>query len=144
MGYLKLMKNQELKWEIVRKLKNQKTKEFKNQEIIDILLENRGLKTKKQKIEFLKPKHPEKFDVEELVIDAREMKKAIKRIREANKNKEQIIIYGDYDADGICATAILWETLYSQNENVTPYIPDRFEEGYGLNAKSIQKLKVKN
>ncbi|OGM08785.1 single-stranded-DNA-specific exonuclease RecJ [Candidatus Woesebacteria bacterium RBG_13_36_22] len=143
MGYLKLMKNLDLKWEVLNKAKSQKPK-AQISDILRILLENRGLKTKKQKIEFLNPKHPEKLDIKELGIDSDELKKALKRIKEANKNEEQIIIYGDYDADGICATAILWETLFSQNENVKPYIPDRFEEGYGINTQSVESLKKQN
>ncbi|OGM05821.1 single-stranded-DNA-specific exonuclease RecJ, partial [Candidatus Woesebacteria bacterium GWB1_43_5] len=51
--------------------------------------------------------------------------------------------YGDYDADGICATAVLWEALYALGADITPYIPERFSEGYGLNAKSVQSLKLK-
>src|SRR4030042_3283731 len=143
MGYLKLMKNLDLKWEVLNKAKSQKPK-AQISDILRILLENRGLKTKKQKIEFLNPKHPEKLDIKELGIDSDELKKALKRIKEANKNEEQIIIYGDYDADGICATAILWETLFSQNENVKPYIPDSFEEGYGINTQSVESLKKHN
>src|SRR4030042_428862 len=145
MGYLKLMKNQDLKWEIVNSKYSKGSKSTKSiKEITDVLLENRGLKTKKKKIEFLNTKHPEKLDIKELGIDSDELKKALKRIKEAKKNEEQIIIYGDYDADGICATAILWETLFSQNENVKPYIPDRFEEGYGINTQSVESLKKQN
>src|SRR3989344_3186099 len=73
-----------------------------------------------------------------------EIKKAINRVRKAINSKEQIIIYGDYDADGVCATAIMWETLYSLNKNTLPYIPGRFNEGYGLNARSVENIKSQN
>ena len=55
---------------------------------------------------------------------------------------ESIFIYGDYDADGICATAILWEALHEFGLNVLPHIPDRFSEGYGINAQSVKDLKL--
>ncbi|MBI4097506.1 MAG: single-stranded-DNA-specific exonuclease RecJ, partial [Candidatus Levybacteria bacterium] len=58
----------------------------------------------------------------------------------AIEKKEQIIIFGDYDADGVSGTAILWETLNSLSANVMPYIPHRVEEGYGLSVKGIENL----
>ena len=138
------MKNKDLKWEIINK-SSKSTKGIKSiKGVVDILLKNRGVRTKKQKEEFFNPPHPGKLSIKELGIDADMVKKAIKRIKKAVKDNEEIVIYGDYDADGICATAIIWEVLYSLTKKVKPYIPDRFEEGYGLNADSIQKLKIEN
>lgn len=114
------------------------------EEIIDVLLKNRGVKTKKEIEEFLNPKNPIDFIAKDLGIDGKEVEKAIKRINLAIENNEAIVVYGDYDADGICATAILWETLYElsgKNKNVLPYIPERVSEGYGLNCDSISKIK---
>ena len=135
------MNDKNLKWEIVGKLKNLRIKELKNKDVVDILLENRGLKTEIQKRKFFNPTPPEKIAVKSLSISEKELSKAIKRIKEAIKKDEEIIIYGDYDADGICATAILWECLYSLTKTVYPYIPSRFDEGYGINAESVEKLK---
>lgn len=112
--------------------------------ILDILLINRGLKTKKEKEEFFKPVHPSKMILSELGISKVEINRAIKRIRLAKKNKEKVIIYGDYDADGVTATAILWEALFKFGLDILPYIPDRFKEGYGINAKSVEKIKEEN
>jgi single-stranded-DNA-specific exonuclease len=137
------MKNQKLKWETLSKTKSQKSK-VESEEIINILLENRGIKTKKQRREFFNPIHPNELSLQKLGVSKKSVEKAIKRVEKAIKNNEQITIYGDYDADGICATAILWETLYCLTKNVKPYIPDRFTEGYGLNADSISKLKKQN
>src|SRR3989304_2744625 len=127
------MINRSLRWQVLQK----------NQTggIIDILLENRGLNTKKEKEEFLNPNKPDKISLKDMKIDERQVDRFIRRIKKAIKNEERIIIYGDYDADGICATAILWESLYKLSKNVTPYIPDRFSEGYGLNEETIPKLK---
>src|SRR3989344_4894829 len=65
------------------------------------------------------------------------------KINNGVKNDEQIIIYGDYDVDGITASAILWEVLYKMGAKVTPYIPHRIDEGYGLSIKGISNVKVK-
>src|SRR3989344_8570957 len=136
------MNNKELEWEILDKNGIKGTTGIKR--IIDILLNNRGVKTKKEKSEFFKPTKPQDLGIKELGISDESLKKAIERIKKAIKKDEEMVIYGDYDADGICATAILWETLYSLTKNVKPYIPNRFEEGYGINAKSIENIKVQN
>ncbi|MEK7521820.1 MAG: single-stranded-DNA-specific exonuclease RecJ [Patescibacteria group bacterium] len=112
-----------------------------NTEIIETLLKNRGITTKKQKEEFFNPPHPDKINAKDVGINLLQLNKAVKRIKNAIKNKEKIIVYGDYDVDGVCAAAILWETLVSLGANTLPYIPSRFTEGYGLNIESIKKLK---
>jgi len=121
-----------MKWEILGK---------SSISIVDTFLKNRGIKTNKEKEEFFNPTPPDKIELKALGISKPEIIKAIRRITLAKKNKEKVIVYGDYDADGICGTAILWETLYSLGLNVLPYIPERFSEGYGLNSESIKKLK---
>ena len=70
------------------------------------------------------------------------MEKAVERIRAAMKRGEQIWIFGDYDADGTTAASLLINTFRHLDFPVRPYIPSRFEEGYGLNKKAIQKLKT--
>lgn len=125
-----------MRWEVLAK--------SKKKNIIDILLKNRGIRTLKGKKEFFNPKRPEKLSLKELGIKQTEVERAIKRIKEAKRKKEEVIVYGDYDADGICGTAILWECLYKLGLNVLPYIPERFSEGYGLNIESIKKLKEKD
>jgi single-stranded-DNA-specific exonuclease len=65
---------------------------------------------------------------------------AVERILAAINAGEKITIYGDYDADGITSTAILWRLLTMLDSRVNFYIPHRIEEGYGLNMESIQKL----
>lgn len=114
------------------------------EDIVDVLLENRGFKTKKEKFEFLNPKSPFDIKVSEIGIDEVALRKSIKRIKKAIEKNEKILIYGDYDADGVCATAIMWETLYKYTKNVLPHIPNRFSEGYGINIESISSLKKEN
>ncbi len=111
-------------------------------EIIQLLLENRGLTSKKDIDAFL---HPDlsKVTPKNVDIDLSQLKKALKRIQLAITKKEQIVIFGDYDVDGITASAILWETLYALGANVSPYIPHRKEEGYGLSKIGIKNLESK-
>ena len=107
--------------------------------LVKILLENRGIKSKKEIEEFLNPKL-ENVTVDSVGINKSQLQKAIKRIKKAIVSKEKIVIFGDYDVDGICGTAILWETLNKLGADVMPYIPHRIEEGYGLSIKGIQNL----
>ncbi len=128
-----------MKWEILGKGK------IKNSnDIVTILLKNRGITKDKEQKEFFNPKDPSKISLKELDINEVEVKKAVKRIKASIKSKEKVFVYGDYDCDGICATAIMWEALHDLRINVLPYIPDRFSEGYGLNIESIKKLKEDN
>lgn len=65
---------------------------------------------------------------------------AADRIISAIKNNEKIVIYGDYDVDGITATVLLYKFLASQNANVSYYIPTRADEGYGINILALNKI----
>lgn len=120
-----------MKWKIINKRPAK--------DLIKTLLENRGLKTKKEIEEFLHPPRPESLTPQQLGIAPVQLTKAAARIKKAIKNKEKMIVYGDYDADGICATAILWETLYKLGASAMPFIPSR-EEGYGMKANRIEQF----
>lgn len=130
------MTNQARKWEILHKEKISKT-----EQLVKVLLKNRGIISEGKRQEFLNPKDPMKITLNEVGIKEEEVNKAVERIEKAKKNNEHVIIYGDYDADGITGTAILWETLHSLGIFVLPHIPERFIEGYGLNLDSVEKLK---
>lgn len=71
----------------------------------------------------------------------RDMDKAVSRITQALRDGERIAVYGDYDVDGITATALLTEFLRQRGGQVESYIPDRIEEGYGLNKAAIKRLR---
>ncbi len=70
----------------------------------------------------------------------KDMDKAVQRIRKAVLGFEKICVYGDYDCDGVTATAILYSYLESSGANVMYYIPDRNAEGYGMNCQAVDKL----
>ena len=73
-------------------------------------------------------------------FEVKDMDKAVMRIRKAIEDCEKIAVYGDYDADGVTATALLYLYLESQGADVTYYIPSRMEEGYGLHNDAIDTL----
>ena len=70
----------------------------------------------------------------------RDMDRAAARVRRALETGESMAVYGDYDVDGITSTCLLTDCLRSLGGQVTPYIPDRLEEGYGLNLEAIHTL----
>jgi single-stranded-DNA-specific exonuclease len=123
-----------MKWQIINQKNISET-----EEIIKILLANRGLKNKKEIEDFLKPKEPQDLTAAQVGISPVQLKKAILRIKQAIKKKEKIIVYGDFDTDGVCGTAILWEALHHFGANVLPFIPKR-DEGYGLKAERLEKM----
>lgn len=128
------------KWEIL----NKGGKASDVNIIADVLLKNRGINTTKDKIEFFSPMDPMKIKLHSLGISKNEIDKALRRIKTAIDRKESVIVYGDYDADGITGTATMWEVLHALGLNVLPHIPERFSEGYGLNLASVKALKDKD
>ncbi|HZK43304.1 MAG TPA: single-stranded-DNA-specific exonuclease RecJ [Syntrophomonadaceae bacterium] len=68
------------------------------------------------------------------------MKKAVDRVKVALNNKEKVVIYGDYDVDGVCSIVILLDCFKKLGLEVDFYVPDRFDEGYGLNLEAIKDL----
>ncbi len=71
------------------------------------------------------------------------MDQAVERLSSAIENREPVVIYGDYDADGITATSLLYEVIKKSGGSVGYYIPNRFEEGYGLNSEALAEIKKK-
>lgn len=129
-------------WKVLNKLDVARSDNI-GEKIIKILLENRGLTNKRKIDEFLNPKL-ENVTVENVDIDKKQLKKALERIYKAIDRKEEIIVFGDYDVDGITGTAILWETLHEMKACVLPYIPDRIDEGYGLSIAGIKNLELRS
>ncbi|MFH1971077.1 MAG: single-stranded-DNA-specific exonuclease RecJ, partial [Patescibacteria group bacterium] len=134
------MDNKKVNWEVIF---NKKNEDLNSKKIVEILLKNRGIKTSQEKKDFLNPISPEKLKLDKLKINSTSLKKSLERLKTALKNKEKVIIYGDYDADGISGTAVLWETLFDLGFDVWPYVPERFSEGYGVNFESVNLLKEK-
>ncbi len=100
------------------------------------ILFNRGYLTEASANEFL---YPGAF-VEADPYLIKEMNEAISRINVALEEGQEITIYGDYDADGVTATALLAEALREVGACVSVYFPDRFAEGYGLNRQAVERI----
>jgi len=106
--------------------------------ILRQILFNRGYPTDAEARAYLNAK-PD-FDTNPFQMTG--MHEAVDRIRLAIEKDEPIAIYGDYDVDGVTSTALLVETLTHLNADVRGYIPNRFEEGYGLNNNALDELKA--
>jgi single-stranded-DNA-specific exonuclease len=104
-----------------------------NPVVAQILL-NRDMDTESKVREFLYP------DLEMLhdSFSFSDMKKVVKRIRDAIQDGERILVYGDYDVDGITGIVVLYTVLQELGATVDYYIPHRIEEGYGLNISAIE------
>lgn len=109
-----------------------------NQAIIAKLLEDRGITTDEQVQAFLYPKIE---DLKDPFLLA-DMHKAVNRIEEAIHANEKIWIYGDYDVDGITSIAILCKYFSYRGLEPAFYIPDRQDEGYGINIQGLESIKA--
>ena len=106
--------------------------------ILRRLLFNRGVATDAEARDYLHARPG--FDTDPFGLSG--MGVAVERIRYALERAEPIAIYGDYDVDGVTATALLVQALRALNGHVRGYIPNRFEEGYGLNTDALDTLKA--
>ena len=104
------------------------------------LLINRKIKTAAEARSYLYPTLDELHSPFKLA----DMDKAVERIHTAISRGEKICVYGDYDADGTTATALLLNTFRQMDVPIDYYIPDRFEEGYGLSEDTVEKIHEKN
>src|SRR5690349_20167881 len=102
------------------------------------ILFNRGFATDEEARAYLNGKSD--FNTDPFQMSG--MRAAVDRIQSAIKNNESIAIYGDYDVDGVTATALLVQALEILDADVRGYIPNRFEEGYGLNNHALDELKA--
>lgn len=129
----KIWRFKDIDFEVVKNV----AKENNLPEVLANILVARGL-TDKDEIEFYLNPSKERFYDPFLMKD---MDKAVTRIIQAKEKDEAITIYGDYDVDGITSTSILYMFLKEINCLVDYYIPDRIEEGYGLNTDALNRIK---
>ena len=111
-------------------------KEFGLSRLLSTIIVNKGLENKQEIDVFLNPTRKD-FHDPYLMPD---MEIAVKRIVQAIKNQEKVIIYGDYDVDGITSITVLKKFLADRGLEVDSYIPNRLDEGYGLNKAAIDKI----
>jgi len=99
-------------------------------------LANRGIRTRNTAIKFLTPDAAHMHDA----LQMADMDKAISLLRVSIDTKEKITVYGDYDVDGVTSTVILYKLIQRLGGVVSYYIPQREDEGYGLNLSAVAKL----
>ena len=97
------------------------------------LLLDRGITTSNEARKFFRPQLTELLDP----FLFRDMAVAIKRLNDALGRKERILVYGDYDVDGVTAVALVYKFLKQYSTNIDYYIPDRYDEGYGVSRQGI-------
>jgi single-stranded-DNA-specific exonuclease len=115
-----------------------KEDKISNYQIIDILLKNRKIQNVD---EFLKPKNPLNISLVDFSTSFKdELTKALKILTEIKEKNQMVVVYTDYDADGITGGAILWETLFLLGFKVMPYVPNRKTEGYGFSIFGIDNV----
>jgi single-stranded-DNA-specific exonuclease len=128
------------KWKIKQPdeaLKKKLSKSLHISPLISAVLINRNIKTEEEARRFLES------DLSGLItpFKMKGIREAVSRLKKAFKNKEKILIYGDYDADGITALTLLYIVFEKFTPNLTYYIPNRLEEGYGLNRQACEVAK---
>ncbi len=123
-------------YETNEELVEQISNKFNINKLLAQILMNKGITEEKEIEIFINPKRNNFYDPF-LMPD---MEKAINRIINAIQNKEKILIYGDYDVDGITSTTVLKKFLEERGANPEYHIPNRLKEGYGLNKQAIGEI----
>ena len=107
-----------------------------NSRVLAVLLKNRGIDTVEKVYNFLNPLKLQLLSPNVFT----DMKKSVERIKNAIENKEHITIYGDFDADGVTSTSLLYLTLKEIGADVDYYLPDRAAESHGLNTRALVQI----
>ena len=100
------------------------------------VMANRGIRSKNAAIAFLRG-----ISATSDILEMKDVKKAFDRMAKGIRNRERIMIYGDYDADGVMSTVILYKALRACGADIRYYIPHREEEGYGLNIEAVRMIR---
>ncbi len=101
-----------------------------------LIMAKRGIKEENARHFF----HPQLTELHDPFL-MKDMDKAVERLNEAMGRKERIMVYGDYDVDGCTAVALVYKFLQQYYSNIDYYIPDRYDEGYGVSRKGIEYAK---
>ena len=103
--------------------------------ILGPILMRRGVRTPREAKKFFRPQLTDLLDPFEM----KDMDKAVDRLNRAIGMKEKILVYGDYDVDGCTAVTLVYKFLHEFYSNVSYYIPDRLDDGYGISFKAIDR-----
>ena len=121
----------------IRKAADILAKKLNISSILAQILIDRGINTEQQAKKYFNPKLDDLLDP----FLMKDMDVAVNRLSEAIGNKERIMVYGDYDVDGCSAVALVYKFLLQYYSNIEYYIPNRYDEGYGVSKKSLDHAK---
>lgn len=124
-------------YEVDEKKVEEISSKYNLNKLISTILANRNITTEEEIRLFLSPTRKD-FHNPFLITD---MEKSVERIIKAIENNEKVTIYGDYDVDGITSITVLKSFLKDRGLETSQYIPNRLNEGYGLNNNAIEKIK---
>lgn len=112
-------------------------------ELFEMILDERGITDFDA---FLQPKHPFEVPLSEFFDDKeafqKDWKRTVKLLKKIHEDKGSVVVYTDYDADGVSGGSIVWETFHKLGFKAMPYIPDRKTEGYGFSKQGLDSVKV--
>lgn len=113
---------------------------LKIEPVLATILIQRGIKTFDEAHHFFRPSLSDLHDP----FLMKDLPEAVQRINEAIEKNQKIMLYGDYDVDGTTAVAVMWNVLIEHYKNIEFYIPDRYNEGYGVSTLGIEYAHTQN
>ncbi len=122
------------------KFKNEITKPMQVEDIVDMILKERGVENKEA---FISPPSPLTLGLADFGYQKKDITQLVTILSNVYESNGTVVVYTDYDADGITGGAVLWETLHLLGFNAMPYVPDRTTEGYGFSKIGLDTIKKK-
>ncbi|MDA1316480.1 MAG: single-stranded-DNA-specific exonuclease RecJ [bacterium] len=122
------------------KVKNEITERIPIDKIVELILKDRGIEDREA---FISPPSPETMSLSDFGFKKKDITQLINILSKVYESNGTIVVYTDYDADGITGGAVLWETLHLLGFNTMPYVPNRITEGYGFSIKGLDNIKKK-
>jgi len=113
-------------------------KKITSEEIINLVLKQRDIP---DIAVFLSPPSPLDFSLKDFGFTKKDISQTMTLLKKLHKNQKTVVVYTDYDADGITGGSVLWETLHLLGFNAMPYVPHRKHEGYGFSKIGIDRVK---
>lgn len=133
-----ILRNMKKQWKVSEKYPASYGEEIQGDDLTLQMLFHRGIQNQEQAEKFFHPDYTLQSHDPFLLPD---MEKAVTRILDAMDTKEHILVFGDYDADGVCASVALSDFFsFAGYENVTLYNPDRYKEGYGISEVALEAI----
>ncbi len=131
------MEGMSKRWKMLETVPAEAAETLGQPRLLASLLWRRGIRTAEEARRFLAPSWEE--DVHDPFL-FNDMRKTVDRLMAAIRNREKIVVHGDYDADGVSGSVILHGTLKALGADVTVYLPHREKDGYGMNAPAVEKM----